>query len=116
MKTYQELRREVTAAAKPLTHPWKTYYNVEANTRLAGKDHPYGSLVYIEGGNVAGKFGTLKAPRYLVARGKSHDDSIWALAVELGLVDFGPDVAVEEVDAGWFWLLCNPEGRLPAGQ
>lgn len=111
-----ELRALVTKAAKPLTHPWKTYNNVEINTRLLGRDHGYGSLVYVEGGNVAGKFGTLKAPRYLVARGSDYAESIWALARELGFVDFGPDVEVEEVDAGWFWLICNPEGKLPAGQ
>ena len=116
MKTYQELRREVTAAAKPVTHPWKTYHNTDVNPRLAGKEHPYGSLVYVEGGAVAGKFGTVKAPRYLVARGKDHEESIWALAKELGLVDFGPDVEVEEIDAGWFWLICNPEGKTPAEQ
>ena len=114
MKTIQELRREVAAAAKPLTHPWKTYHNVDVNVRLAGKDHPYGPLVYVEGGAVTGKFGTLKAPRYLVARGDTLDDSIWALAVVLGIIDWGPDVAVEEVDAGWFWLLTNPEGKTPA--
>ena len=48
MKTIQELRAAVTAAAKPITHPWKKYHNVEVNTRLLGVDHPFGPLVYIE--------------------------------------------------------------------
>lgn len=114
MMTSQELRAAVRAAAKPITHPYKRYNNVGVNTRLLGVDHPFGPLVYIEGGAVTGKFGTLKAPRYLVARGSDHDESIWALARELGIIDFGPDVEVEEVDAGWFWLLTNPEGKTPA--
>ena len=113
MKTIQELRAAVRQAAKPIGHPFKTYNNVGLNTRLLGVDHKFGPLVYIEGGAVEGKFGTLKAPRYLIAHGETHDESIWGLAKALGVVDYGPD-NVEEIDAGTFWLYSNPEGKLPA--
>jgi hypothetical protein len=105
-----ELRRKVTEAATPLDHPWKTY-DVSTAPRLEGKKHKYGRLVYSDGA-VGGLFGG----RYLIARGSNDDVSVWALARELGLIDWGPPAEVEEVDAGWFWLFANPGGRLPEGQ
>lgn len=115
IESVTELRQRVTEAAQPLEHPYKTY-DTAAAPRLAGKAHPYGKLVYAEGGHVGGKFGSKKTPRYLVARGADHDESILALAFELGLSTLDIGVQVEEVDAEWFWLFTNPGGRLPAGQ
>lgn len=110
--TIGHLRRQVTAAAEPLQHPWKSY-DVSTAPRLANTPHPFGRLVYAEGGAVGGKFGD----RYLIARGDDHDESILALAKELGFTEFGTeDVQVDEVDAGWFWLFANPGGRTPAEQ
>ncbi|HVE28332.1 MAG TPA: hypothetical protein VNC22_23150 [Sporichthya sp.] len=106
-----DLRRVVQEAASDLEHPWKRY-DVGAAPRLSGKTHPYGRLVYSEDGAVGGLFDG----QYLIARGTTSDESIWALAEHLGLTDWGPPVGVTEVDAGWFWLFANPGGRTPEGQ
>jgi hypothetical protein len=107
------IRQAVANAADPIDHPFKGgYHNVGANVRLAGQRNPYGPLVYSDGA-VGGRFGG----HYLIARGAESDLSLWALALKLGLVSFGPaDVRVDEVDAGWFWLFANPGGRTPAEQ
>lgn len=97
--TAGQLRRWVQEAAEPLGHPTKDgYYNVEANIRLANLPHKYGRVVYQEGGAV----GVLHDGVYLVARGADHDESIWALAQYMGYVDYGPEVAVEEVSGAEF--------------
>lgn len=106
-----DLRRQVSDAATDLSHPWKTY-DVSTAPRLQGKQHPFGRLVYGEDGAVGGLF----AGHYLIARGSNSDDSIWALALRQGFIDWGPPVRVDEVDAGWFWLFANPGGRTPAEQ
>ena len=113
MTSVAELRSQVAARASLLDHPYKTaYFNTGVNARLEGKTPTMGRLIYAEGGAVGGLFDG----RYLVARGSSHDISIWALARELEIIDWGPPVEVDEVDAGWFWLFSNPEGKTPAEQ
>ena len=113
MTSVIELRGQVAERATLLEHPYKTvFFNTDANVRLRGKAPTMGRLIYAEGGAVGGLFDG----KYLVARGSSHDLSLWALARHLEIIDWGPPVEVDEVDAGWFWLFSNPEGKTPAEQ
>jgi hypothetical protein len=91
--TYQELRRALDKRANKLTHPTK-------GTSM--EPHKYGSVVYFEGGHVG-----LKANgKYYIAEGEDHQDSVMALAHELGITSLDPGVTVNEVDGGHFWLRC----------
>lgn len=113
MTSATELRGKIIERADLLDHPYKAaFHNVQANIRLAGQTPKMGRLIYGEGGAVGGRFDGV----YLIARGSDHNISIWALAQHLGIIDWGPPADVDEVDAGWFWLFSNPEGKTPAEQ
>jgi hypothetical protein len=135
LASYAELRRGLIAAADVLAHPTKTAPHSHGIDK--GKPVRYGSVngtvVFREGGQVGGRFDG----RYLIARGVDHEESVYGLALHLGVevrqkqtVDPAdpftrptvratiPDlgVQVDEVDAGHFWLFCLPEGyTLPEG-
>lgn len=115
--TLAEVRAAVAAVAAELGHPFKAAYSGKVDV---GKPHRFGRIAVAEGGQV----GVSVAGFYLVARGESYEDSLYGLAHHLdlliparkdGVTPIVPDlgVPVEEVDAGWFWLFTNPEGKLP---
>lgn len=119
--TYAEVRLALQEAADVLSHPFKGPVTKKGMPpRPARFGSPRGGVVYREGGEV----GVGVDGRYFVARGPDHETSAFALAHYLHLrVDrrkeqgevIIPDVGVQvdEVDVGWWWLFCNPEGREP---
>ena len=123
--TYAEVRYALQEAADVLSHPFKGNYVKKGKD--TGVPHRFGSprggVVY--GAN--GEVGVAVDGVYFVAHGPDHESSAYALAQFLKLkverrkettevfIPAPPDVLVGEVDAGWFWLFCNPEGREPQG-
>jgi hypothetical protein len=103
-----ELRAALQVLAADLLHPYKPSYALTRLERVREpRPHDFGRLVYGGDGSVGGSF----EGRYLIARGDNAEDSLYALGHKLGLVTFDVGVTVDEVDAGWFWLYCNPEGK-----
>lgn len=121
--TYAEVRLALQEAADVLSHPFKGPVTKKGMPpRPARFGSPRGGVLYTDNGEVA----VAVDGRFYVARGPDHETSAFALArflhlkverrKESGQVVI-PDVGVQvdELDAGWFWLLCNPEGREPQG-
>lgn len=119
--TYAEVRLALQEAADVLAHPFKGPVIKKGQpAKPARFGSPLGGVVYREGGEV----GVRVDGQGYIARGPDHETSAFALAHFLHLKvvrrkEDGeviiPDVGiqVDEVDDGWWWLFCNPEGKLP---
>jgi len=102
--TYAQATSHVTNAAEELRHPQKAGYAADPlsgqlKPRHQGKSHPYGRVVYIEGGHVAVKIGG----KYLIAEGADHEQSMDALAHYIGAQPFDSGVEVREVSEADFY-------------